>query len=99
MADENGTAVQAALAYDNSVKQDDYSKTVTFVFPAYGFGNGSGFGSSSAVLPQHLPRHNRYAFYSDLEWVLMRTPHHEGMWADAVATAVSKASAWGWEVS
>lgn len=93
---QNGTAEQV-ITYQNSVKKDDYAKGgITFVYPSYGY---DGYTGARTALPQNLPAHNRYAFYSDMDWTLMRTPRHEGMWADAVYTAISKAAAWGWETS
>lgn len=96
MATDNGR-IEQAIDYKGSVKQDDYSEgNMTFVFPSYGY---DAFLKRSGVLPQNLPAYSRFAFYSDRDWTLIRTPSHEGLWANAVATAVSKAAAWGWEVS
>jgi hypothetical protein len=90
------TAMQQVIGKTGSVKADDFSSgNVTFVFPAYGWNST---GGRTAVLPRYLPAYNRSAFYTVRDWTLLQTPLHEGMWAEAVATAVTKAAAWGWEV-
>ena len=93
-ADE--VTLEQSVDQSRSVKRDDYSSgNAVFVFPAYGYNN---FLQKSVVLPQDLPAYNRWSFYTVRDWVLLSTVHHEAMWAEAVATAVTKAAAWGWEV-
>lgn len=93
-ADE--VTLEQSVDQSRSVKRDDYSSgNAVFVFPAYGYNN---FLGKSVVLPQDLPAYNRWSFYTYRDWVLLSTVHHEAMWAEAVATAVTKAAAWGWEI-
>ena len=93
-ADE--VTLEQSVDQSRSVKRDDYSSgNAVFVFPAYGYNN---FLRKSVVLPQDLPAYNRWSFYTYRDWVLLSTVHHEAMWAEAVATAVTKAAAWGWEI-
>lgn len=77
-----------------SVTKDDYSSsTLNFFIPNY-----SGWGDNIPQLPQQLPAYNPSAFNSRRNIVSMSTVKLEPMWANAVAVAVTKATAWGWEV-
>ena len=89
-------AVVAAVEHKTGVKGSDYAEGMAnFIFPAYGY---NAFLRKSTVLPVQVPEYNRYNFYTQRNWTLLGTPYHEGLWADAIATAVTKAAAWGWEV-
>jgi hypothetical protein len=70
---------------------------MTWVFPAYGYDFGG--SKQSTVLPRDLPSYSRHAFTTHRDYVLLSTPYHESLWAQAVATAVTKSAAWGWEAS
>ena len=65
---------------------------------SYGYDFGGGL-KKSTVLPRQLPGYSRYAFATHRDYTLLSTVYHESLWAQTVATAVTKAAAWGWEVS
>jgi hypothetical protein len=101
---ENGQVVTEkdtiqATDYKQSVKKDDFaSGSMTWVFPAYGYDFGTG-QKRSKVLPREIPMYSRYAFGTHRDWTLLSTVYHESLWAQSVATAVTKGAAWGWEAS
>ncbi len=88
-----------AIKRDNSVTKRDYADDgggmFRFILPVYG-----GFGSNMPykVLPEQLPAHNRYTFFSRKDSILLATPRYEAMWADAQAIAVTKIASWAWEI-
>lgn len=66
-----------------------------FVVPGYTYGNSAYAGK---VLPEVLPAYNRYTFFTSRDTTLLSTPFYEALWAGAIATAITKALAWGYQV-
>lgn len=88
-------ATNGNTPFANSVRRDDFSHdgSLLFMVPFY-----PAAGSRIRTLPDQLPGAERWGYYSKRDMVLLDTVHHEPMWADAIGIAVTKASAWGWEI-
>ena len=97
MASEQTLAIaQDARDRSQSVTQDDMANgTIRWVFPTFGLGQrGRGF----STLPENVPAYTPHVYFRARDSVLLSTPFHEGMWADAVNIATTKTAAWDWEV-
>lgn len=90
------------LDHARSVKADDYSRngngSFLFVLPAFSFNGAAGVYRNVPTLPANLPTYVPHEFFARRDMVCMATPYHEGMWANALYIAGTRAAAWGWEL-
>lgn len=90
------------LDHARSVKRSDYTEdrqgTFLFVLPAYQFNAAAGVYRNAPTLPANLPAYTPHQFMTQRDMVQMATPYHDGMWANALYIAATRAAAWGWEL-
>ena len=75
-----------------SVKKDE-GGTMTFILPAYDYGNRQ-------ALPPRLPNHDYTvnSYYRSRDRILLSTPQYEAQWANAIGLAIAKNASLAWAV-